>query len=115
MSGHDSVAEVALVLEPEVRRTMGNESVELDKGVRVEQQLEALARRQLAALVLLSDAFLATAEHRRGAHLLETRQLGFLPRHEIRTSKKSERWVAAGIVATRDVHRNGEQLRSSVD
>ena len=62
VTGDDAVAQVALAVETEVGRAMSHERVELDERIRVEQQLQALARRQLAAFVLLLDALLAAAE-----------------------------------------------------
>lgn len=47
------------------------ETIELAEGSRVEQQLDALARRQLAALVLALDPLRAPAELRLGVQLIE--------------------------------------------
>ena len=55
VAGDDAVAEDALLVEAEVGRAVGHERVELDERARVEQQLEPLARRQLAPRVLLLD------------------------------------------------------------
>ena len=51
-------------VEPELRRAMRDERVELDERARVEQQVEALARRQLAPGVLALDADGAAAQQR---------------------------------------------------
>ena len=80
--GDDAVAQVALAIQPEIRRPMGNERVELHERIGVEQQLEALARGQLAAFVLLFDAFLTAAEETLSSHLLQTRELRFFRVHE---------------------------------
>ena len=47
---------------PKSRQRWVTELVELVEGAGVEQQLDALARGQLAGLVLLADALLAAAE-----------------------------------------------------
>jgi len=51
---------------------MLHEHIELLEGALVEQQLDALARRELAAAVLRFDALVAAAEARRIAPLFET-------------------------------------------
>ena len=53
--GDDAVAQVTLVIKTEVARAMRNERVELGEAVLVEQQIKTLARRQLAARVLLLE------------------------------------------------------------
>ena len=45
-----------LLVEPEVGGAVGDEPVELDEAALVEQQVEPLARGELALLVLLRDA-----------------------------------------------------------
>ena len=45
-----------------------DEGIEFDEGPGIEQQVESLARRQLAGVVLPLDAFRSPAEPRRGAH-----------------------------------------------
>ncbi len=59
---HDAIAKRALVREAELRRAMGHERVELDERFRVEEQLEPLARGQLAHGVLLLDALRSPAK-----------------------------------------------------
>ena len=81
VAGDDAVAQVALSLEAEVRCAMSDERVELDERIGVEQQLESFACGELAALVLLVDALLATAKEALGAHLLETREIRFFRVH----------------------------------
>ena len=48
VAGDDAVAEDALLVRAEPRRPVGDEGVQLDERVRVEQQLESLTRRELA-------------------------------------------------------------------
>ena len=48
VAGDDAIAEDALPVEAELRGPVGDERVELDEGPGVEQEVEALARRQLA-------------------------------------------------------------------
>ena len=50
------------MVETEICRAVRDERVELDERVGVEKQLQAFARSQLAALVLLLDPLLAAAE-----------------------------------------------------
>jgi hypothetical protein len=53
VAGDDAVAEEALVLETD--GAVGDEPVQLHEAARIQQQVEALARRQLASLVLGTD------------------------------------------------------------
>ena len=69
--GDDAVAEDLLLLHAEVGAAMRDEPVELDEAALVEQRLDALARGELAGLVLLVDAGLAAGELRLRLHLLE--------------------------------------------
>ena len=59
------------LLHAEIGRAVLDEHVELLEGALVEQKLDALAGRQLAAAVLRLDALLAAAEARLGAPLFE--------------------------------------------
>ena len=61
VAGDDAVAGDHLLLEPEVGGAVGDEAVELDEAAFVEQQVEPLARGELALLVLLGDARRAPA------------------------------------------------------
>src|SRR5512138_2147447 len=54
--GNDAVAGIHLLVQAEVGGAMSHEAVELDEAALVEQQVEALAGRELALLVLLGDA-----------------------------------------------------------
>ena len=71
MPGDDAVAEDLLLLHAEVGAAMRDELVELDEAALVEQGGDALARGQLAGLVVLVDAGLPTGERGLGLHLLE--------------------------------------------
>jgi hypothetical protein len=53
--GHDTVGQRAVLLDAEPVGAMAGEHVELDEGPGVEEQLEPLAREQLAPLVLPLD------------------------------------------------------------
>ncbi len=61
-AGDDAVAGDFLLLHAEVAGAVFDEHVEFLERALVEQQFDALARRQLAALVLRGDADLAAAE-----------------------------------------------------
>ena len=81
VSGHDAIAEVALLGKPEVSRPMRHEGIQLDERPGVEQQIEAFASGQLAGSMLLLDALGSAAELRLGAHLVEPIQPFFIRRH----------------------------------
>jgi hypothetical protein len=68
VTGDDPVAEDR-VRAPIVAR---HERIELDEGSSVEQQVEALARRQLAGSVLALDALGSPALHRCRPHRVES-------------------------------------------
>jgi hypothetical protein len=55
VAGDDAVTGNDLAIEPEVAGPVGDEPVELDEAALVEQQVEPLARGELALLVLLGD------------------------------------------------------------
>src|SRR4029079_13042235 len=61
VAGDDAVAGNALAVHAEIAAAVDDESVELDEGRRVEQQLDALAGSELALRVLLGDALVAAA------------------------------------------------------
>ena len=69
---HDAVARDELVLHAEIAAAVRHQLVELLERARVEQGLHALARRQLAGVVLALQPLLAAAEFRAP---LEVRQL----------------------------------------
>ena len=71
VAGDDAVAEDALPVGAEPRRPVGDERVQLDERIRVEQQVEPLTRRQLARRVLPLDPDRSPALERLRAQLLE--------------------------------------------
>src|SRR5947209_5968069 len=70
-AGHDAVARNFHLLHAEIIAAMLDEHVELFEGSMVEQELDALARRQLTARMLCVDTRLAAARTRVGASLIE--------------------------------------------
>ena len=83
VAGDDAVTQVALLLEAEVRGAVRHELIDLDERSRVQQQVHALARGQLAAPVLLVDAFLTASEHRLLAQRPEVLDLLAIGRHAV--------------------------------
>ena len=77
VAGDDAVAEDLLLLHPEVGAAVRHELVDLDEAAGIEEQLDALARGELARGVLALDAGGAAAEHRLLVHLLELLDLFF--------------------------------------
>ena len=75
VAGDDAVAVGPLLGEPEVGGAVDDEAVELDEAALVEEQVEALARRELPLVVLRLDAVGAAAEFGLGAALLEELEL----------------------------------------
>jgi len=75
-AGDDAVAEDLLLLHLEVGAAMLHEPIDLDERARIAKQLDALARGELAALVLLVDALLPATEHSALVHGVELRQCG---------------------------------------
>ena len=71
VAGDDAVAERMLVGDPEFGRAMDDIPIELDERAGVEQQLESLARRQLAHRMLLLDSRGSPAGQRFIAHRVE--------------------------------------------
>src|SRR6185503_2962354 len=61
VAGDDAVAEDALLRHPEVRAAVRHERAGLDERALVDEELDALARRELALLVLLRDGVRAAA------------------------------------------------------
>ena len=72
-AGHDPVAEdrVLVRVHAEVAAAVRHEPVHLDEAAGIDEQVDALPRGQLAALVLGGDALLATALQRTFAQLFE--------------------------------------------
>jgi hypothetical protein len=75
VAGDHAVTVHLLLLETEVRRPVRDEAVELDEGPVVEQEVEALAGRQLSLLVLRLHARRPAPLLRLGAPALEQLQL----------------------------------------
>ena len=61
IAGEEAVAEILLLFHAEVVAAMGDQFVGLFEGAFVEQELDALARRHLALLVLARPALFASA------------------------------------------------------
>ena len=79
VTGDDAVAEHLLLLHVEVGAAMRDEAVDLDEASGIEQEIDALARRQLARRVLPVDAVLAAAFERLGVERIELRdEFGFV-------------------------------------
>ena len=72
MAGDHAVAGHDLLLHAEVAAAMGDELVDLLEGAGVEQQIDALARRQLAGVVLAAQAVLSAAELGPALQVLES-------------------------------------------
>ena len=70
-AGHHAVARVALLVHAEVAEMMGRQPAQFLECAGIEQRLDALARRQLAAFVLVVDTGLAAAQLRLGAHVAQ--------------------------------------------
>jgi hypothetical protein len=66
-AGDDAVAGNDLVLHPEIATAMGDELVDLLERPGIEQQIDALARGQLAGFMLPAETIVATPQ--RGAAL----------------------------------------------
>ena len=62
VAGDDAVARDDLIGHPEIEAAMRDELVDLFEGARVEQQLDALARRQLAGRALPLEPFFSAAK-----------------------------------------------------
>ncbi len=61
MTGDDAIAIELLRLKTEIGRAVDNKAVQLNEGALVQEELEALARRELSFLVLSLEARLAAA------------------------------------------------------
>ena len=64
--GHEAVAVHHLILHAEVARPVPHQLVHLFEGAFVQQQVDALPRRELALLMLFGPAFLAAPSFSRG-------------------------------------------------
>ena len=77
VAGDEAVAVILLLVHAEVGAAMGDELVGLFEGAFVEQELDALARRHLALLVLACAAFFASAGFGQRVAALQFGQLLF--------------------------------------
>ena len=71
VTGHDAVAQKLLLGKAEAGGAVRNETVHLDEAVVVEQQLDPLARRKLAARMLRLDPLLTTTQLGLGFELFQ--------------------------------------------
>ena len=90
IAGDDGVAEEVLLVHAELGGPMDHELVELFKRAGIEQDVDALARGQLAALVLRFDALQAAAEASLILHLEQSFE-PFFVRHA-RILAKADFW-----------------------
>ncbi len=74
VAGDDAVAGDRCLLHAEVGAAVRDEPVELDERARVEQQIDPLARGELAGLVLALDASAPPASSARSVELVELRE-----------------------------------------
>jgi hypothetical protein len=75
IAGHHAIAQELLLFEPEARGPVRDEPVQLDEAAVIEQQIEPLARGQLAALMLRFEPLPAAAQLGLLPELLELLQL----------------------------------------
>ena len=79
---------------------VGDECIEFHERRVVEQQVEPLASRQLAAIVLFGDPFLTTTKEGRGAHRVEPLDplipVGHRSRSHHSMSLRKDRRIIAG-------------------
>ena len=72
---------------------MDNEAIQLDKGIRVEQELEPFPSCQLSRGVLFLDAVRSPAEQRFGAEGVELRDSLIVGGHrKLRVFVQGQRW-----------------------
>ena len=81
VAGDDAVAEEVLPVQPELRRAMRDERVELDERAGIQQEVEPLARGQLAPGMLALDPHRSPTQARLRAHPLEARDPLGVRRH----------------------------------
>ena len=74
-AGDDAVAERLLLVHAEVGAPMGDEAVQLAEGARIEQQVDALPRRQAAGRVLPCDAGFSATREGGVVHLVQSFEL----------------------------------------
>jgi hypothetical protein len=111
--GHDAITQVGRL---DLWVAIGDEGVQLDEGIGVEQQLETLARRQFSPFVLLVDAILPAAESSLRTHRIKPRQSLLVRRQgsHLRENSVSLRTDSRHHTVP-VIHGNGEQLPSRVD
>ena len=83
MTGDHPVAEEVLAIQPELRRPVGDERVQLNEGPGIQQEFQSFARRELAPGVLALDAHGSPALARLLAHPLEARNPFGVLRHVV--------------------------------
>ena len=122
VASDDAIAQVALLVQTEVGGPMDNERVELDERSRIQQQVQSLARGQLALGMLLVDAFLTATESRLGARSAR-RWLDLVPvvGHSYvvllatLTSDRRNRTVPSRRGPRSSIHRTGGLVARSVE
>ena len=83
MAGDDPVSEEVLPIQAELRRAVRDERVNLNKRTRIQQEVEALARGELAPGVLALDPHRSPTLARLLAHPLEARNPFGVLRHVV--------------------------------
>ena len=112
MPRDDAIAEDPLVLEAEPDRPVRDERVELDERSRIEEQLQSLARGQLAPGVLPLDPLLPAAQERLCAHLLEPLESVAVGRHVLGSSVRTRSRLGNCLCAQTGALRAGVGLIS---
>ena len=95
VAGDDAVAEEALIRDARILRAVGDEGIELHERPRIEEEVEALAGRQLAPRMLALDPHGPAAEERLGPHLSQAAQPFVVRGH----GRDSSSWGRAGCEA----------------
>jgi hypothetical protein len=73
VAGHDAIAKDVLLGQPEFRCAMNDKGIQLDKRAWIQEQLDPLTSRQLAASMLHLDALRSPTEKGLGAHRPQAR------------------------------------------
>ncbi len=81
MAGDDAIAEEELAVEPEIRGAVRDERIQFHEAARVQEEVQALARGQLAEGVLALDSHGASALQGLGAHPPQLLKPLFAARH----------------------------------
>jgi hypothetical protein len=100
MPRDDPISEEVLAIQPELRRPVRDECVHLDKGPGIQQEIQSLARCELAPGVLAFDAYGSPTQARLLSHPLEARNPFSVLRHVV--------WLPAvsGWLVLAQRHRN---------